>query len=144
MNTPAGDADFHLDARLAADTLIVTDLPLSRVLLMNDARFPWLILVPMRADRCEISDLDSAAQIQLWQEVNLAAQALRQVAPCDKINIAALGNIVQQLHVHVVARRTGDAAWPDPVWGQGHAQPYTANAMNERRQQLQDLLSMRP
>lgn len=141
MNAPAGHDDFRLDTRLAADTLVVTDLSLSRVLLMNDARFPWLILVPMRGGLEDVSDLDDAAQIQLWQEVSRAAQALRQVAPCDKINIGALGNIVRQLHVHVVARRVNDAAWPRPVWGHGHADAYPSAVAIERRRQLCRALS---
>lgn len=115
---------FSLDPRLAADTYPVISLPLCDVLLMNDARYPWLILVPRRAGTVEISDLDADEQTLLWQEVNRASAALRTVAPCDKLNLGALGNIVRQLHVHIVARREGDAAWPDPVWGNGHATAY--------------------
>lgn len=116
--------DFSLDPRLAADTYPVISLPLCDVLLMNDARYPWLILVPRRAGTVEISDLDADEQTLLWQEVNRASAALRTVAPCDKLNLGALGNIVRQLHVHVVARREGDDAWPGPVWGHGHAVAY--------------------
>jgi diadenosine tetraphosphate (Ap4A) HIT family hydrolase len=115
---------FSLDPRLAADTYPVISLPLCDVLLMNDARYPWLILVPRRAGTVEISDLDADEQTLLWQEVNRASAALRTVAPCDKLNLGALGNIVRQLHVHIVARREGDAAWPGPVWGNGHATAY--------------------
>jgi diadenosine tetraphosphate (Ap4A) HIT family hydrolase len=115
---------FSLDPRLAADTYLVISLPLCDVLLMNDARYPWLILVPRRAGTVEISDLDADEQTLLWQEVNRASAALRTVAPCDKLNLGALGNIVRQLHVHIVARREGDAAWPGPVWGHGHAVAY--------------------
>ena len=115
---------FALDPRLAADTLELGDLPLSRVLLMNDGRFPWLILVPRRADLAEIVDLESGARVQLMEETALASEALRALPEVDKINIGALGNIVRQLHVHVVARRIDDAAWPKPVWGAGMAQPY--------------------
>jgi diadenosine tetraphosphate (Ap4A) HIT family hydrolase len=115
---------FSLDPRLAADTYPVISLPLCDVLLMNDARYPWLILVPRRAGTVEISDLDADEQTLLWQEVNRASAALRTVAPCDKLNLGALGNIVRQLHVHIVARREGDAAWPGPVWGNGHAVAY--------------------
>ncbi|HET7358816.1 MAG TPA: HIT family protein [Rhodanobacteraceae bacterium] len=123
---------FVLDPRLAGDTAFVADLPLSRVLLMRDARFPWLLLVPRRAAAVEVDDLSEADQALLWQEVRRAGAALRQVAPCDKLNLGALGNIVRQLHVHVVARREGDAAWPGPVWGSGHPQAYpgdTADAL---------------
>ncbi|GLQ96576.1 HIT domain-containing protein [Dyella mobilis] len=117
--------DFTLDPRLEADTQHVTSLPLCEVLLMNDARYAWLILVPRRIGLVEILDLPMAAQQTLWQEINIAASALRQVASCDKLNIGALGNIVRQLHVHVIARKEGDAAWPGPVWGHGRAEPYT-------------------
>ncbi|MBT2142873.1 MULTISPECIES: HIT family protein [unclassified Rhodanobacter] len=117
-------AGFALDPRLAADTRPVASLPLCDVLLMNDARYPWLILVPRRAGLVEIADLHDDEQAVLWQEVGHAAAALRAVAPCDKLNLGALGNIVRQLHVHVVARVEGDAAWPGPVWGHGQAAAY--------------------
>ncbi len=120
--------DFVLDPRLAADTVAVTSLPLCEVLLMNDARYPWLILVPRRAGLVEITDLGAGEQTRLWQEVNRASAALRAVAPCDKLNLGALGNIVRQLHVHLVARREGDAAWPGPVWGNGPAVPRATDA----------------
>jgi diadenosine tetraphosphate (Ap4A) HIT family hydrolase len=112
-------AGFALDPRLAADTRAVASLPLCELLLMDDARWPWLILVPRRAGLIEIADLHGDEQAVLWQEVNRAAAALRAVAPCDKLNLGALGNIVRQLHVHVVARLEGDPAWPGPVWGHG-------------------------
>lgn len=124
-------AAFALDGRLAADTRHVAGLPLCEVLLMKDARFPWLILVPRRPGLVEIADLPEADQATLWHEVNRAAAALRATAPCDKLNLGALGNIVRQLHVHVVARREGDAAWPGPVWGSGSALPYGAEALDE-------------
>jgi len=117
-------SDFVLDPRLAADTLPVTSLPLCDVLLMNDARYAWLILVPRRAGLVEITDLPDSDQQALWQEVNRAALVLRSVARCEKLNIAALGIIVRQLHVHVVARNYRDSAWPGPVWGYGQAEPY--------------------
>jgi len=119
---------FVLDPRLAADTCPVTSLPLCDVLLMNDARYPWLILVPRQADLVEIADLGDGDQTALWSEVNHAAAALRLVAPCEKLNIGALGIIVRQLHIHVVARNQGDAAWPGPVWGHGKAEPYSPAA----------------
>lgn len=118
------DAAFELDARLASDTLPVGDLPLCRVLLMRDSRYAWLVLVPRRAGMVEVSDLDEGERATLWREVDRAAAALRAAAPCDKVNIGALGNIVRQLHVHVLARVEGDAAWPGPVWGAGKAEPY--------------------
>ncbi|WP_448101887.1 HIT domain-containing protein [Luteibacter jiangsuensis] len=115
---------FALDSRLAADTLPVGDLPLCRVLLMRDRRYAWLVLVPRRAGMVEVSDLAEDERTTLWREVDRAAAALRAAVPCDKVNIGALGNIVRQLHVHVLARVEGDAAWPGPVWGHGAAVPY--------------------
>ncbi|MCX7515307.1 HIT domain-containing protein [Frateuria hangzhouensis] len=119
---------FLLDPRLAADTHPVARLVLCELRLMDDARFPWLVLVPQRAGLVEISDLTPAERTLLWHEVDRAGAALKAVAPCDKLNLGALGNIVRQLHVHMVARREGDAAWPGPVWGHGRAEPYDATA----------------
>lgn len=112
-------APFALDPRLAADTAPACDLGLSRVLVMGDARFPWLILVPRRAGVAEIFELGKADQAALMRELSAAAAALARLTRSDKINVGALGNIVRQLHVHVVARRIGDPAWPGPVWGHG-------------------------
>ena len=108
---------WSLHPQLAADTVPIGDLPLARVLLANDANFPWLILVPRRPALSEIIDLDANEQVQLLGEIDAAARVLKDVTRCDKLNIAALGNIVPQLHVHVIARRHSDAAWPKPVWG---------------------------
>ena len=119
-------ASFQLDARLEADTLSVGDLPLSRLLLMNDSRFPWLILVPRRAGVCELIDLSEADHAALSTEIRQVSGALRDLVPADKLNVAALGNKVPQLHVHVIARTRGDVAWPGPVWGVGRAEPYDA------------------
>ncbi|HEX7340269.1 MAG TPA: HIT family protein [Rhodanobacteraceae bacterium] len=134
-------SEFALDPRLAADTTIVTDLPLCRVCLMNDARFAWLILVPRRAGMSEIEELAAADQADLWAEVNRAGAALRACVALDKLNIGALGNIVRQLHVHVVARSEGDAAWPGPVWGAGDARPYDAAASAKLVAQLRRALA---
>jgi diadenosine tetraphosphate (Ap4A) HIT family hydrolase len=112
---------FVLDPRLAADSVWLADGPLSQLRLMDDARFPWLVLVPRVAGAVEWLELPAAEQAQLLEEINAAARLLRADAAFDKINIGALGNIVRQLHVHVVARREGDAAWPGPVWGSGAA-----------------------
>ncbi len=112
---------FALDARLAQDTDFICDLPLCRVLLMNDVRWPWLILVPRRAGLVEITDLDARERATLVEETARAADWLKAYAKADKTNVGALGNIVRQLHVHVVARRAGD---PGPVWGFGAAIPY--------------------
>ncbi|MBB6186696.1 HIT family protein [Rhodanobacter sp. MP7CTX1] len=132
----SGSSDFILDARLEADTRPVASLELCDVRLMNDARFPWLVLVPRRAGLVEITDLTAGEQTTLWHEVNHAAAALRAVAPCDKLNLGALGNIVRQLHVHVVARCEGDAAWPGPVWGSGQAVAYAEASLSARRNAL--------
>ena len=110
---------FALDARLAADTIEIGDLGLSRLLLMNDARFLWLILVPRRNNLSEWIDLDQTDRGALTEEIAAVAGVLRGRPGVDKINIGALGNIVRQLHVHIVARSEGDAAWPGPVWGSG-------------------------
>jgi diadenosine tetraphosphate (Ap4A) HIT family hydrolase len=115
---------FTLDPRLAADTLAVGDLGLCIVLLMNDARYPWLILVPRKPGLAEIIDLDREDRLRLMEEIALASEALRALPDVGKINVGALGNIVRQLHVHVVGRKVGDFAWPGPVWGAGAAQPY--------------------
>ncbi len=109
--------EWSLHPQLAQDTVPVGDLALTRVLLTNDANFPWLILVPRRSGLTELIDLEENAQVQLLGEVAAAARVLKSITACDKLNIAALGNQVPQLHVHVIARRHSDAAWPKPVWG---------------------------
>jgi diadenosine tetraphosphate (Ap4A) HIT family hydrolase len=111
------DSAWSLDPQLDRDTVPVGDMALARVLLTNDANYPWLILVPRLPALVDLTDLEPNEQVQLMGEIDAAARALRSVAPCDKLNIAALGNQVAQLHVHVIARRRSDAAWPKPVWG---------------------------
>lgn len=108
---------FELDPRLAADTHLVIEWPLCDVRLMDDAQYPWLILVPRIAGSRELIDLDPGARLRLQQEIDSAAQVLKQMFAPDKLNVAALGNVVEQLHVHVIARFRHDAAWPKPVWG---------------------------
>ena len=108
---------WTLHPQLERDTASIGDLPLSRVLIINDANYPWLLLVPRRPLVVELIDLDDVEQAQLMTEVTRVARALRTVTHCDKLNIAALGNVVPQLHVHVIARFRSDAAWPKPVWG---------------------------
>lgn len=120
MSQPA----FELHPQLAADTFVVGELPLSRLLLMNDARFPWCILVPRRQRLRDLHELDAADSGELFAEIRKLSLRLLALGDVDKLNVAALGNRVPQLHVHVIARRTTDAAWPDPVWGRGTAQPY--------------------
>jgi diadenosine tetraphosphate (Ap4A) HIT family hydrolase len=115
---------FALADRLLADTTAIVSLGLSELRLMNDARFPWLVLVPRKEGAKEITDLDAGERAALVEEIALVSDALRAATGCHKLNVGALGNIVRQLHVHVVARFEGDAAWPGPVWGAGRAIAY--------------------
>ncbi|QLC74296.1 HIT domain-containing protein [Pseudomonas sp. LPB0260] len=115
---------FALDSRLQQDTLVIGDFPLCRLLLMNDAHYPWFILVPRREEVSELFQLDAGDQRALWQEITLLAETLKDTFAADKMNIATLGNVVSQLHMHVIVRRRGDAAWPAPVWGRNPALPY--------------------
>lgn len=115
---------FQLDSRLAGDTLEVASLTLCQVLLLNDRRYDWLVLVPRREGVTEFLDLAPDDQQQLWQEVTLVAQVLRSTQPDHKLNVGALGNVVRQLHVHLVLRCEEDPAWPGPVWGHSPREPY--------------------
>ena len=140
MTLDPKSAGWALDPQLARDTTAVGDLPLCRVQLTNDANYPWLLLVPRRLHVVEIVDLDAVEQAQLMGEIAEAARALKAVTGCDKINVAALGNVVAQLHVHVIARSRNDAAWPKPVWGAVPARAYEETVlltlMTALRQQL--------
>ena len=131
---------FELDPRLAADTFLVGETPLSHVLPMNDARYPWLILVPRRSDITEPFELGEADQAQLWQESMRLGEAMKAHFAADKLNIAALGNQVAQLHVHHIARFHRDDAWPGPVWGVGSAVPYSDAARDAFIGELRSLL----
>jgi diadenosine tetraphosphate (Ap4A) HIT family hydrolase len=111
------ETSWTLHGQLERDTIHLGDLALCRVLVIKDANYPWLLLVPRRPDIVEITDLDQVEQAQLMVEIDRVARALRTVTECDKLNIAALGNAVPQLHVHIIARRKTDKAWPKPVWG---------------------------
>ena len=113
--------DFLLDPRLAADSAFIADGPLSQVRLMDDTRYPWLVLVPRVNGASEWLDLDGGQQRLLLAEINQAGQLIRAQPGVEKLNIGALGNIVRQLHVHLVGRHDGDPAWPGPVWGHGAA-----------------------
>lgn len=123
---------FELDSRLAADCIRVGRLPLSVLLLLNDARYPWFVLVPQRNDVSEVFQLPEPDQQQLWRESALLAEHLMQSFHADKINIGALGNLVPQLHVHHVARFRTDPAWPGPVWGHSDPLPYEKHSITER------------
>lgn len=135
---------FILHPRLAADTAFIADWPFSRVLLMNDSRFPWLILVPRHQGIFDLADLDDEVRGVLMEEVGRAATGLKQWAKdhggCDRINVGAIGNIVPQLHVHVVARRIGDPAWPGVVWGSGQNIPYSPAEIVQLTQEFRDFL----
>lgn len=116
---------FSLDSRLQQDTLVVGDFPLCRLLLMNDANYPWFILVPRREAVSELFQLDAVDQQALWGEATRLAEVLKDAFSADKMNVATLGNVVSQLHMHVIVRRREDPAWPAPVWGRLPARAYT-------------------
>jgi diadenosine tetraphosphate (Ap4A) HIT family hydrolase len=122
------ETGWSLHPQLRADTAPVCDLALSRLLAMNDANFPWLILVPRRAEVSELFDL-GAEQAMLHNEVSLVSRVLKDITQCDKLNVAAIGNVVPQLHVHIVARRKDDALWPKPVWGAAPPRTYDPAAL---------------
>jgi diadenosine tetraphosphate (Ap4A) HIT family hydrolase len=131
---------FALDQRLQQDTLVIGDFPLCRLLLSNDSNYPWFILVPRINGISEVFQLDVADQRILWKETTLLAQLLNEGLGADKMNIGALGNVVSQLHVHVIVRKRDDAAWPAPVWGKHPAQPYTEEQVAAIRVRLHALL----
>ena len=126
MNT-----EFELHAQLAKDCTVIGDLPLSKLLLMNDAHYPWFVLVPMRSDKREWYELSDKDQPQLLREANTLAKFLQEKTGAKKMNIGALGNMVPQLHVHVIARFENDAAWPAPVWGRAPAVAYDEKKLTE-------------
>ena len=123
---------FTLDPRLAADSVFIADGPLSQVRLMDDTRYPWLVLVPRVPGASEWLELDGSQQRLLLAEINQAGGLIRAQDGVQKLNIGALGNIVRQLHIHLVGRHDGDAAWPGPVWGSGAAVRHTAASLAEQ------------
>lgn len=132
---------FQIDPRLAGDTLEVASLTLCQVLLLNDRRYDWLVLVPRRESVTEILDLSPQDQAQLWREVTLVSQVLRHAQPDLKLNIGALGNVVRQLHLHILLRQEGDPAWPGPVWGHSPREPHTAEAGHAAAERWRVLLA---
>jgi diadenosine tetraphosphate (Ap4A) HIT family hydrolase len=138
------ESTWSLHPQLAQDTVPVGDLPLARVLLSNDANYPWLILVPRKPRLVELIDLVESEQVRLLGEIAKAARILKSVTGCDKLNIAALGNQVPQLHVHVIARRRNDAAWPKPVWGTATATSYEPAARDRFLTALRSELQIKP
>ncbi|WP_257274966.1 HIT domain-containing protein [Endozoicomonas sp. SESOKO4] len=134
-------SEFQLDNRLEEDCFVMGDLPLCRVLLMNDNQYPWLILVPRVAGVHEVFHLDEEQQLQLACESSLTAAILSDVFEADKMNVAALGNTVKQPHVHHIVRYESDAAWPNPVWGRLPAKPYDKGQVSEIKKKLESLFS---
>lgn len=132
---------FALDPRLQQDTLPIGDFPLCRLLLMNDAQYPWFILVPRREDVSELFQLSAEEQRQLWQETTFLAETLKDTFGADKMNVATLGNVVSQLHMHVIVRRCEDAAWPAPVWGRHPAVAYSSEQVAGIRNKLRLVLT---
>jgi diadenosine tetraphosphate (Ap4A) HIT family hydrolase len=141
QDQPGVRSVFALDSRLQQDTLTIGDFPLCRLLLSNDASYPWLILVPRRDDISELFQLDVADQQQLWQETTALAELLKDLFDADKMNVATLGNVVSQLHMHVIVRKRDDAAWPAPVWGKHPARPYSAEHVAAIRERLRLVLT---
>lgn len=142
------DSDFVLDARIAASSHLIAELALSEVRLQDDARFPWLVLIPRRTMMREIIDLSPADQITLLKEIRIASDMVKTLGEItgfavEKLNIANLGNMVAQLHVHVIGRNAADPAWPGPVWGFGQAQPYGA-AIKDALAALKSMAGDRP
>ncbi|WP_028696854.1 HIT domain-containing protein [Pseudomonas cremoricolorata] len=131
---------FVMDSRLQQDSIELGRLTLCSVLLSKDANYPWFILVPQRAEVSEIFDLDEADQQQLWAETKYLAEALKRAYGADKMNVATLGNVVSQLHMHVIVRMRDDAAWPAPVWGRVPAKAYEAEELAQVRARLREAL----
>ncbi len=132
--------DITLDSRLEADTYLVGDLILNRVLLMDDARFPWVILVPKRANIREIIDLELRDRAMFYRETESVMEGMKRLFSPTKLNVAALGNMVPQLHMHVIARFDDDQAWPKPVWSVGERVPYDRDAAESRVKTLSEVL----
>jgi diadenosine tetraphosphate (Ap4A) HIT family hydrolase len=133
-------AEFNLDPRLAADTISIINLNISKLLLMNDSNYPWFILVPKRVNAVEIFDLDDASQRLLFEEVSRVSEALKRFYNADKVNIGALGNQVSQLHIHIIMRYKTDIAWPMPVWGQVKSVKYTESQLDQIKSDITALL----
>ena len=135
---------FELHPQLAADCFVIGDLPLCRLLMLNDTRYPWFILVPRRAEIREIHHLEIADQQQFWAESNQLSHIIEALFTPDKLNVAALGNKVSQLHIHHIARYQSDDAWPAPVWGRFPALPYADDLKEERLAEIRNLLALTP
>ena len=128
---------FILDSKLSQDSFVVCDLKISQLLLMNDSNYPWLILVPKKADLIELTDLSFEEQLEVLREINLIGEVLKEEFSVQKLNIAALGNVVKQLHIHVIGRFENDASFPKPVWGAITSKPYEERVAQELIKKLQ-------
>jgi len=135
------ELEFELHPQLAADCIVLGDFPISRLLLLNDANYPWFILVPRRAGATEIYHLSSEEQCELIKESSFLASNLADSFAARKMNVASLGNMVPQLHLHHIVRYETDKAWPGPVWGKVPAVPYTAEQVHDIRRKLEALMS---
>lgn len=133
-------SDFVLDTRLEADTFPLCELELCTVRLAKDANYPWLIMIPKVAGIAELIDLCGQDQHRLTDEIARISTALQSVTQCDKLNVAALGNMVRQLHIHVIARYETDAAWPGPIWGVNPAADYETDKANELIEKIKNAL----
>ncbi len=133
---------FTLDPRLENGSLLLADLPLCRLFFSNNACWPWLILVPRRGGMVEPTDIPFADKPQLYAEIEAVSLALKKITGCQKVNIAAIGNIVRQLHIHIVARNEGDADWPGPIWGSGHQSAYEGSNQQELAEKLKEELGV--
>jgi len=140
VSGPGRRPRFQLDPRLEGESLLVANLGLCQLRLRDDSRWPWLILVPQRPEIEEPHDLTPLDQAMLSFETNLVSKALKDLTGCTKINVAAIGNIVRQLHVHVIARNEGDANWPGPVWGYGERLPYHKDVLADLANQIRDAI----
>jgi diadenosine tetraphosphate (Ap4A) HIT family hydrolase len=127
---------FSLDPQIERDSRFICDLQLSQLRLLNDCRFPWVLLIPRSSGITEIFELDEPQAKQLMTEIRRVSAVMKQLFACTKINVAALGNKVRQLHVHVIARSTGDEAWPDTPWGKGASRPYGEAELQKRLAEL--------
>lgn len=135
-------AHFNLHPQLEADTWPISDMVLNKLLLMNDSNFPWLIMVPKVGETREIHELTPGDRQQLMDEVSTVSSMLQRLTHADKMNVAALGNMVPQLHLHVIARFQGDAAWPGPIWGKVPGVPYETAAAETLIKQIRRALAL--
>jgi diadenosine tetraphosphate (Ap4A) HIT family hydrolase len=131
---------FVLDSKLQADTFLIADLKISSLLLMNDCNYLWLILVPRKANLVELTDLSFDEQVEVLREINSVAKILQKEFACEKLNIGALGNVVKQLHIHVISRKKNDVTFPKPVWGNAPTKPYEKEDAQKLIHKIKSLL----